>query len=350
MKKMYVLLLLLALLVCAQAAAEAEEKSIRLTFTGDVTLGCEEILRREAYSLVGYAQEHGYDYFFEKVEPLFSADDQTVVNLEGVLSDSAKGENKKKNFRFRGPAEYVNILRAGSVEAVNTANNHTMDYGKAGLEATKAALDAAGVARFGEEDVFIYEKDGIKIAFLGVYYDDFGQKKPRIETQMAQLRDTVNAIVFSFHAGREYAEQHMQAQEEYAQFAIDLGADLVIMHHPHVVQGMDVYQNRSVFYSLGNFCFGGNRHAKVLESLVVGAELRFDADGTYIGQQITLYPAYTTGETTHNNYQPYLVSGEAAENVMRLVQQDTPFELAPFDEEAGCAVQPYLPAESGAGA
>lgn len=343
-------LLLLALLMGTQAAAEAEDKVIRLTFTGDVTLGCEEILRREDYSLVGYAGAHGYDYFFERVKPLLEQDDLTVVNLEGVLSDSAKGENKKKNFRFRGPADYANILIAGSVEAVNTANNHTMDYGKAGLEATKAALDAVGVARFGEEDVYVYEKDGIRIAFLGVYYDDFGQKKARIERQMAELNESVNAIVFSFHAGREYAEHRMQAQEEYAQYAIDLGADLVIMHHPHVVQGMDIYKNRSVMYSLGNFCFGGNRHAKVLESLVVGAELYFDADGVYLGQQLTLYPAYTTGETTHNNYQPRLVSGEEAGSVMRLVQQDTPFDLAPFDEAAGCARQPYLPAEGGAGA
>jgi len=348
LKMMKGLVLLLGLLCAAPAPGGAEDTgntTIRLTFAGDVTLGCEEILQREAYSLVGYAKEYGYDYFFEKVRGLFAQDDLTVVNFEGVLADNARGENKNKNFRFRGPTDFAQILCEGSVEAVNLANNHTKDYGNRGVESTNAALDAAGVARFGSRDVFIFEKNGIKIAFLGLYFSEFGEHREWIEQEMARLDSEVNAIVFSFHAGREYAENRIPSQEEYAQFAIDLGADLVIMHHPHVVQGMDVMENRSVFYSLGNFCFGGNRHAKVFESLVVSAEMTFDENGQYIGQQIALYPAFTTGTTTHNNYQPMFVAGREAAQVLALVQQDTPFALPAFDEAAGCAALPYLPAE-----
>ena len=346
LKKTCVLAMLLALLCAAPVLGEGGA-SVRLTFTGDVTLGCEEILQREPYSLVGYANEHGYEYFFEKVQGLFAADDLTVVNFEGVLADNARGENKKKNFRFRGPTAYTQILKDGSIEAVNLANNHTMDYGNRGMESTVAALDAAGVARFGGKSAYVYEKDGLKIAFFGAYYGDFSDQRAWYESEMARLEPEVNAMVFIFHAGREYAENRISVQEDYARFAIDRGADLVIMHHPHVVQGMDIVKNRSVFYSLGNFCFGGNRHAKVFESLVVSAELFFDGNGVYTGQQVNLHPAFTTGETTHNNYQPLFVSGEEAQRVLALVAQDTPFELPAFDEEAGCVSMPYLPADGG---
>lgn len=344
MHKRKLLPALLALLLFAAPFAGAEEKEIRLTFTGDVTLGCEEVMQREDYSLVGYAAAQGEAYFFSKVKALFEEDDLTVVNLEGVLSDTHRGENKKKNFRFRGPTALAGALTAGSIEAVNTANNHTMDYGAKGFESTIAALDAHGVAHFGERETYVFEKDGVRIAFLGMYAEDYRQKKSWAQEEMARLREETNAIVFSFHAGREYAENRIALQEEMARFAIDNGADLVIMHHPHVVQGMDVYKNRSILYSLGNFCFGGNRHAKVLESLVVTAELTFDEDGAYLGQQLALYPAYTTGVSTHNDYQPRLVTGEEAENVLRLVQQDTPFALPQFDETTGCVAMTYLPA------
>ncbi|MBR2942535.1 MAG: CapA family protein [Clostridia bacterium] len=338
--------LLLALL-CAAPAMGDGNKTVRITFTGDVTLGCEEILQREPYSFVGYAQEHGYGYFFERVRGLFLEDDLTVVNFEGVLADNARGENKSKNFRFRGDTEFTQILQLGSVEAVNLANNHTKDYGNRGVESTHAALDAAGIARFGERDVYILEKDGVRIAFFGAYYKDFADHRAWYEQELARLDEEVNAIVFVFHAGREYAENRISSQEEYARFAIERGADLVVMHHPHVVQGMDIIDNRSVLYSLGNFCFGGNRHAKVFESLVVSAELEFDAQGAYTGQQICLYPAFTTGTDTHNNYQPYFVAGEEAAQVLALVQKDTPFALPVFDEAAGCAKLPYLPAQDG---
>ena len=148
------------------------QKQIRLTFAGDVTLGSEEYLREKDFSLVSFAEREGYSYFFENVRELFSKDDLTIVNLEGVLSDSNAGENKEKTYRFRGNPEYTQILTSGSVEMVNPANNHTMDFGERGYLDTKVALTQDNILFFGGRETTIFEKNGIRIAFLGVSYTE----------------------------------------------------------------------------------------------------------------------------------------------------------------------------------
>lgn len=129
--------------VCVSASAET---TLHITFAGDCTLGSEETLRNQASSFVSTITREGYDWPFANMQELFQNDDLTVVNLEGVLSDSNKQENKKKTFRFRGPTDYVNILTRSGIEAVNLANNHTQDFGKQGFTSTQQTLDAAASA------------------------------------------------------------------------------------------------------------------------------------------------------------------------------------------------------------
>lgn len=324
------------------------QKQIRLTFAGDVTLGSEEYLREKDFSLVSFAEREGYSYFFENVRELFSEDHLTIVNLEGVLSDSNDGENKEKTYRFRGNPEYTQILTSGSVEMVNLANNHTMDFGERGYLDTKSALTQDSILFFGGRETTIFEKNGIRIAFLGLSYTEENRtEKEWIKEEIRRLKkeENVNAVVFCYHGGREYSEARTQKQVDIAKLAVNAGADLVIMHHPHVVQGMSIFNNRSVCYSLGNFCFGGNKNVRAIESLVVAATLSFSDDGKYLGQQIDLYPAHISGTQPRTNYQPLLVTGRDAKRVMRLVQADTRYDLNDFDEEKGFARQDYLPAE-----
>lgn len=347
MKKAIYCMLCLMLLSTA-CLAEEENIRIRLTFAGDVTLGSEEYLWDKPFSLVGYAKEHGYDYFLNQVEPLFEMDDLTIVNLEGVLSDSAEDENKEKTYRFRGPTDFAQILTAGSVEMVGLANNHTLDYGERGYVDTCAALDDAGILRFGGGRVAVVEIKGMKLAFIGLSYtQDCEAERTWLKNEIAQLKGEtgVSAVIFTYHGGTEYSEVRSEKQEAIARLAVDAGADLVVMHHPHVVQGMDVRRNRTILYSLGNFCFGGNKNVRAMQSLVAVADLTFSPEGKYLGQQIDLYPAHISGTEQRSNYQPLLVSGADAKRVMRLVQQDTDFELEPFDEAVGYARQMYLPAE-----
>lgn len=341
------LLLLLARQLCMIHAVRAETV-IRLSFAGDVTLGSEEKVRSKGYSLDSFAKVYGDDYFFAKVRKTFEQDDLTIVNLEGVLSDSSEGENTKKTYRFRGPTAFARILPAGSIEMVNLANNHTMDYGERGLEDTKCALDSVGVMHFGGCDVKIIEIKGVKLAFFGLSYSDMrradrewaAQEIRRLETE-----EDVSAVIFTFHAGREYSEARTPDQQKYAKEIIAAGADLVVMHHPHVVQGMSIFDQRSVLYSLGNFCFGGNKNVRAMEALVAVAELTFSDTGEYLGQQITLLPAHISGTQPRSNYQPHLVTGKDARRVMRLVQADTRFKLNAVEDETGAAVQEYLPAD-----
>lgn len=337
--------LLVALLLLANCARA--ETRVRLTFTGDVTLGCEEKVRQEETSFEQVAAARGLDSFLANVKALFAQDDLTVVNLEGVLSDSSADENTEKTYRFRGSTAYTSILTGASVEAANLANNHTRDYGERGYRDTVAALDAAGVGHFGGREVYFFDKGNVRLAFLGMSYTEETKKeKAWLKQEIARLKqeEGASAVIFLYHGGQEYGAGRNERQQEIARLAVDAGADLVVMHHPHVVQGMSVLDNRSVFYSLGNFCFGGNQRVKAMESLVVVAELTFSDDGEYLGQQMTLHPAHVSGTSSRNDYQPCLVSGDEARAVMRRVRADTRFKLGAIDPDTGALTLDYLPA------
>ncbi len=343
MRRLSVLTLVLLLLVSHALG----EKTLTLTFTGDVTLGSEEHIRPRPTSFESLDAENGHDYFMANFMDLFSADDQTIINLEGVLSDSSRGENTQKQYRFRGPAYLADILVQSSIEAANISNNHAMDYGNQGFESTKEVLEKAGVAYFGYSQNYIMEKDGLRIAFYGIVSPKFQSLWPRCREEIQALKaEGVNAVVLVFHAGQEYGRHRNSMQENFARKAIDAGADLVIMHHPHVLQGLEIYKDRSICYSLGNFCFGGNTAVRALQTAVVQADLTFDDDGRYLGQLLRIYPAHISGDSSVNNFQPVRVSGAEAEAVMKLIQDDTGFDLVPYDEELGYAPQSYVPAQT----
>ena len=358
MKRITVLLaaVLAVLCLCGQAAAE---KIITLTFTGDCTLGTGETTRRTTNSFDNVAKRKGYGYFFANFYDLFSQDDCTVVNFEGVLANSADGEVQDKAFRFRGPEEFVNILKEGSVEAVSLANNHSKDYGANGLMNTRRVLEKAGVGWARGEDFYLFEKDGIRIAFASIDHGIFKRSDCIIRDKLLKMQQDgeINAAVILVHEGKEYSPKHLGNQEEYSGYFINTaGADLVITHHPHVVQGIRILKSRAVFYSLGNFVFGG--HTQVsrgengtnsLYSLVVQARMHFTDDGVYTGQQIILYPAYGSGTDPVNNYQPVRITKEQAGPVWEAIQADTEWTLPLLQEdESGraFAVMDFLPAEN----
>ena len=165
--------LLLAFLLLLTAAGAQAEKSVLMTFAGDCTLGGEGSVSKNEESFDTFAEKEGYDYFFANFRELFENDDITVVNLEGVLSDSAFMEKKGKTFRFRGKTDYVKILTGSSVEAVSIANNHIMDFNAQGAESTRRALDENGVSWFWNETYYVFEHDGIRVAFFGLEHSKF---------------------------------------------------------------------------------------------------------------------------------------------------------------------------------
>ena len=211
-----------------------------------------------------------------------------------------------------------------------------------------------------DTNYYIYEKDGIRIAFLGLHKEFKGnfEKYKQVIIALKQ-KEQVNAIVACWHQGSEYRGSHeVRPTESTAKAMVKYGVDLVIMHHPHVVQGVDIANNRCIFYSLGNFVFGGNddiREEKFLidktvtslYSMVVQVKMTFSNDGTYLGQQATIYPTYTSSAAPKNNYQPYRANAEEAVPIRDAMQIDTKFDLPEIttDENGLSRMElPYLPA------
>lgn len=340
---------MLWLCLCLLPWSGVAEKSLTITFVGDCTIGGEDRLREEDFSFDAYLEKHGYDYFFREVQSVIGEDDVTVANLESVLINYSSGR-VEKTYNFRGPKHYVNVLTSSSVEAVNICNNHTYDYGADGVVHTTKALNEAGQGWFGTNDTvkqpWVYEKDGMKVGFVGMeitfwYYGHRNLLRSQVEKLKAEGCQVVVAVM---HGGIEYAPQHEKAQRLFAEAAMEYGADIVIGHHPHVLQGIDVMDGKTVCYSLGNFVFGGNAKIRAPYTALFQFEVTFDDDNQYLGQQLTIIPALPSGEREYNNYQPVLATGEDAQAVMAQIQYDTPFTLNPYVEGVG-AVQPFVAAE-----
>jgi hypothetical protein len=280
------------------------------------------------------------------VKDFFSQDDLTVGNFEGVLKDTRYWA-VNKTYCFRGLPEFTQILTLGSIEAVSLANNHSGDYGTTGRISTKKALTEAGIAYFDANTAYFYEKDGVKIGFCGFWGVGFTKRAAIAATVRKLKEEGADAVICELHFGEEYATNHNDVQSKVARMVIDAGADLVIGHHPHVVQGMETYQNRTIVYSLGNFLFGGNPVVRTNESLVPRVTLTFSDDGDYLGQQVSLYAANMSGNPEKNDYQPRLVQGVAADAVFACLDADSPQDGSTYTLADGSRIYSYLPAETG---
>ena len=348
-------LICLALLMLVSAVAVADT-TVTISFTGDITLGCEEKFREDPASILNCINTNGYDWCLKYVKDIFEQDDLTVVNFEGVLADTNKGEYTQKTYRFRGEPSYTQVLTNAGVEICNLANNHIMDYGQVGYDSNVAALADAGLKHFGEDEIYITEVKGIKIGFISgqpSYY--YREGRPAWEKITAlKEEEHCQLVVFLYHAGREYGKNHAAEEVVIAERAVRFGADVVVMHHPHVPYGFEIMNNRMICYSLGNFCFGGNKAIKeerAQYSMIVQFDFSFSDNGEYIGQTMRIIPCFTSASNTQNTYQPFPVWGKQAEKVMKVITKDTKTKkcpINPFDEEMGYSEEPYLPAYEGA--
>jgi len=337
--------LIILLLFCIPPAAMGE--TITMTFVGDCTLGCDADWFKDERSFVKVIEREGMDHPFQLVRDVFFEDDLTVVNLEGVLADSDSGMWAGRKYNFRGPTAYAQILQDASVELATLGNNHCTDFGQTGLASTKKALTDIGIGYAIADEAYVFEKNGIRIGVISYISNVYERNIKIMPDIVAKLKNDQGcaAVVLCIHAGEEYSFKHANGQRNYARKAIDAGVDLVIGHHPHVLQGLSVYQNRNIVYSLGNFSFGGNRRIKKehYHSMAARVVMSFE-DGKYVGQQLTILPAINTGTLESNNYQPYWATGTLADEVMKILQKDTDYSLAPYVEGLG-AEQVYLPAQ-----
>ncbi len=304
-----------------------EVKSITISAVGDCCLGTDN---KYPYSnsLDDIYQKSPKDflYVFKYVKPIFEQDDLTIANLETTLTTAAS--KKRKRFAFRGNPAYVNYLKAGSVEAVNIANNHILDYWEEGYLETLKHLKEAGIKYFGSdvshkpyyENKLIETVKGVKIGLLGYNYWPYvsGATK-KLAKDLAQIKENCDLAIVSFHWGKEFTHYPAPRQRKLAHFAIDHGADLILGHHPHVIQGIEVYKNKSIVYSLGNFCFG-QFNFRDGDSFIYQHTFTFN-NNRLIKESNQIIPCSISSVKKTNNCQPTPLAGQDKMRVLSRINK-----------------------------
>jgi len=265
-----------------------KNKKIKILAFGDV------MLDRYNRSLI---EQKGVGYFTEKIERLFWGQDINLVNLEGPITNNksvslGQPVENPNHFRFTfDPEQAINFLQANRINLVNIGNNHILNFHDDGLKQTEDILEKNDISYFGDpldksKLSVVKEVNGRKIAFVS--YNRFDNFSPEdIITKIKELKAQANFIIVYAHWGREYKLINSQRQQDLAHQFIDAGADLVIGSHSHVVQPIEVYKKRAIFYSLGNFVFDQYFSENVQK--ILGVVILLDGDGQI---QFTLIPLF----------------------------------------------------------
>ncbi len=295
---------------------DAWPKTFTITLAGDTTLGSTDDLRKRDDSFERVAEEKGYGWFFSGLSDLFGSDDMTLINFEGTLTEAT--EKKEKKFNFKGPAAYTDILTLGSVEAVTVANNHTLDYGKQGREDTIANLENAGITVSGNGQLGIFEKNGVKVGMTG-YCFPYTNGKKDITKDVKALREAgCQIVIASFHWGSEYREDFTGEQRSIGRAAIKAGADFVVGHHPHIVQGIESYEDTYIAYSVGNLVFGGNVDPDDRDAAAI--RLTFTVDEKKVtDMDMAIVPLRLTELADGTDYRPVVATGEEGERIVNRI-------------------------------
>ena len=304
---------------------EEEDTGVRAQVTisaaGDFTLGTDENFDYSTSLPARYEEVQDPGYFLQNVKDIFASDDLTIVNLEGPLTTSE--ERADRQFSFKGDPSCTGIRTNGSVEACNLANNHSKDYGIQGYEDTIANVEAAGIKTFGYERTAIWETNGVKVGLAGVYELAEGMDcQDDMTATIQSLKDAgADLVIVSFHWGVEKENYPDETQQTLAHAAIDQGADLVLGHHPHVLQGIEKYQGKYIVYSLGNFCFGGNKNPSDKDTMIFQQTFTLENGEVVEDDAINVIPCRISSEDDYNNYQPTPAEGEEAQRILGRIQE-----------------------------
>lgn len=297
-----------------------EPVELLLTFTGDCILGTDEFFAWDT-GFNAYYEMYGPEYFLDNVRDIFQADDLTIINMEGTLTEET--ERLDKQFAFKGEPAFVDILASSSVEAANMANNHSHDYGEQSFLDTMNVLEKNDIQTFGYDDTAILTVKDVKVGFFGIYeLDNHLEQIPQVKANMAKLKeDGADIIVAVFHWGNELETVPDENQITLAHLAIDEGADVVVGHHPHVVQGIDTYKGKTIAYSLGNFCFGGNTRPTEMDTMIFQQKFTIDTAREITDSEYKIIPCSVSSISEFNNYQPIVLTGSEAERVQNVIEE-----------------------------
>lgn len=314
-------------------AGGPETISITISATGDVTMG-NYVGQDYAWSFrETYNATEDKGYFFENVYDIFSEDDMTIVNLEGVLTYSEE-MNPGRTYNIKGDPEYANILSLGSVEAVSMANNHRLDFWEKGSKDTLEALEPLGITYAYDSNVGIYETKGIRIGFVAVNEIGWGQGIEQLmQDGIAELKEEgVDLILACCHWGIEREYYPTDYQQTFGRKCIDWGADMVIGHHPHVLQGVEEYQGKYIIYSLANFCFGANRDPVDKDTMIAQQTFYFVDGQKQENTDFRMIPCSVSSVSSRNDFKPTPAQGDEALRIIGRVNEYSSGFGVQFDE------------------
>ncbi len=300
---------------------------ITISALGDTTLGTDSRFKfktfNKAWNEVGGNPRH----FTKYIRDYLITDDLTIANLEGTLTERSLKANKSfqtSPFWFRGHPKYVSVLMDAGIEVVNLANNHAYDFLATGNEDTKKTLWENNIAWFDNQHADYQIRKGVIIGMVG--FSKVGNLEGGVPlTQIKeQIRKTLQRVsgksqlqIVMFHWGDEGKYQVNDGQRELAHWAIDNGADLVLGTHPHVLQGLEVYRNHYIIYSLGNFIFGGNSKPPDQDSVIYQQKFTLENNQLVHVNQPRLIPIKISSDPQKNNFQPKAVNGFEVQRILK---------------------------------
>lgn len=274
-------------------------QTLNIAMTGDIMMGT-------TFPSIMLPANDGRDLFRDAKDVLVGAD-LTLGNLEGAICDggrSTKGVGPN-SYAFRTPTSYGHLLKEAGFDFLSMANNHANDFGLEGIESTERVLQEqdilyAGIA--GRVESTIIERKGLTIGLCAFGHNSYTLKHTDLNTVgriVDELVSCCDLVIVSFHGGAEgrtkshlpngpesFLGENRGSLRQLAHFCIDHGADIVYGHGPHVVRAMEVYKDRFIAYSLGNFCTPYNVSLTGISGYAPVVEININADGSFIDGKI----------------------------------------------------------------
>ncbi len=281
-----IIIIIVSVVVILVCLVGSVDDAIHFTAVGDILLsrGVSEKIDKE-----------GFGYPYNHVKDLFANKDIVFGNLECPIYEGKGAAYKRRDLIFKASSENAAFLKRAGFNILNLANNHTMDYKSDGLISTMEILNEQNIKFFGAGKNYsearkplIIDKKDSSIGFLGysifppegfIFSEDkadVARVGNNLENEIKMAKKQCDFLVVSFHWGNEYHFYPSENQKQLAYQAIDSGADLILGHHPHVLQGIEKYMDKYIFYSLGNFIFDKQIQKGTDESIIVDIVIKDD--------------------------------------------------------------------------
>ncbi len=298
---------------------------ITLTATGDFTVGDDSRKSTSIWKNELKKHENKPEFCLENIKDILLADDLTLVNFEGTLTDSkyVPASKRENEFLFSAPPSYAQMLLPNGIEAVSLENNHVMDHGEDVYLETQAHLDEAGVVWSNSTHLGVIEVKGVQIAMLSyLCIDRYNSLWDKVPADIQEAKEQYPIVIVSFHWGNEKDYSPTNNQVKMGHLAVDAGADLVIGHHSHRLNPIEYYNGVYICYSLGNFCFAGNSKPSDMTSYMFQTRFRL-RDGEVSNEGFRIIPIRISSRTERNDFIPTADIGAATvDSILTTLQQN----------------------------